>query len=274
MNDACTSSVGAADTTRQAVVFNNQGTALLQSGRYEEAVTAFTAVLEILKPFIPGAARPVASFGLHGPMSPSATSNNANSGGSSCPPCPSNADKVCCVQGQDPYQHHASMKVAPSSSSWGPYFVFQDPIDIPLDVIPRQSSPSQKLITKFVVVVTYNLALAVHLCSLLYQNQPEQLRVGLSRAQKLYELAFQMHLQESCDVTLLYSLALMNNLGLIYRMLGDEERSQRCFGNQLTTMMYLLEAQEAQTIKQWDGLFSNVMELVLKKDREITAPAA
>jgi hypothetical protein len=32
----------------------------------------------------------------------------------------------------------------------------------------------------------------------------------LIRAKKLYEYAFQIHLQESCDVTILYSLALMN----------------------------------------------------------------
>ena len=178
------------------------------------------------------------------------------------------------------------------------YFIFQDPIEIPLDVVPKRSAPSKKLITKFVVVVMYNLALAVHMSaehspvqeeshccdhcdcdgdidmSLSSYDDEERRRIMLVRAQKLYELAFQMHLEESCDVTLLYSLALMNNLGLIYRMTGDVDRSQRCFKNQLSTMMYLLEAQEARTIKQWDGLFSNVMNFVLKEQMDISAPAA
>jgi hypothetical protein len=196
-----------------------------------------------------------------------------------------------------PSQYSAAMTAAAAAAasdidgvdSDGPgYFVFQDPIEIPLDVIPRRSAPSKKLITKFVVVTMYNLALAVHLsaeaeaenCDMSsddddYDDDRDERRlVELARAQRLYELAFQMHLEESCDVTLLYSLALMNNLGLIYRIMGDVDRSQRCFQNQLSTMMYLLEAQEARTIKQWDGLFSNVMNFVLKSGHGISAPAA
>merc|ERR1712157_614889 len=55
-----------------------------------------------------------------------------------------------------------------------------------------------------------------------------------SRARKLYELAFEMHLDESCeDVNLLFTLALINNLGLIYDRTGETSRSETSFGNML-----------------------------------------
>jgi hypothetical protein len=134
-------------------------------------------------------------------------------------------------------------------------FVFTDPIEIPAEV--TKVAPTQRLFSKLSMVAMYNLALAFHLSALELASVTR-----LVRAQKLYEFAFHMHLEESCDVTLLYSLALMNNLGLIYRLLGDEGRSGQCFQHLLATMMFLLESEEAQKIQQWDGLMSNVLGLI------------
>ena len=382
---------------RRAAAVNNEGTALLQCGRYHDAVRAFGSVLTTLKPFIPGNGTNVNNVNFnnncrnHSPIGMTTINNptdavneltesNGRRAGAAAASTESantsngiNGERTRGCQEKRPVptssnDHHDSTAAraakrkrehgisssaqqqqlqSPSSSGDAAnntsystslshveaavaavtvtsrtvenrpvsanrcghankcdhdteeeHFVFQDPIEIPLDVVPKRSAPSKKLITKFVVVVMYNLALAVHLSadhaplqeeshfcdhcdcdgdidmSLSSYDDEERRRIVLARAQKLYELAFQMHLEESCDVTLLYSLALMNNLGLIYRMTGDVDRSRRCFNNQLSTMMYLLEAQEARTIKQWNGLFSNVMKFVLKDKLEISAPAA
>merc|ERR1712176_251847 len=99
-----------------------------------------------------------------------------------------------------------------------------------------------------------------------------------SRARKLYELAFEMHLDESCeDVNLLFTLALINNLELIYDRTGETNRSETCFGNMLSTMMYLTDSNESRNVKQWDGLLSNVMDILFFKKKamyEVAAPAA
>jgi len=83
-----------------------------------------------------------------------------------------------------------------------------------------------------------------------------------------------MQLDETCDVELLFTLALINNLGLVYHTLNETLRSQRCFENMFSTMMYLTVTNESQSIKEWDGLLSNVMNLLLKHSYEVTAPAA
>ena len=97
-----------------------------------------------------------------------------------------------------------------------------DPIEIPAEV--TKAAPTQWLFSKLSMVAMYNLALAFHLSALELASVTR-----LLRAQKLYEFAFHMNLEESCDVTLLYSLALMNNLGLIYCLLNDEGCANQFF---------------------------------------------
>jgi len=142
------------------------------------------------------------------------------------------------------------------------------------------------------MIVMYNLALTLHLHALslsnVIRNQNPNLAFADSseksdakkakklflRARKLYELAFEMHLDESCDVNLLFTLALINNLGLVYDVLDQKQRSKTCFKNMFSTMMYLMDSNESHTVKEWDGLLSNVMDILFQQHREIAAPAA
>jgi len=74
-------------------------------------------------------------------------------------------------------------------------------------------------------------------------------------------------------VDLLFTLALINNLGLIYYTVNERDRSRTCFKNMFSTMMYLMDSNESQSIKEWDGLLSNAMD-ILKIGNEVAAPAA
>lgn len=178
------------------------------------------------------------------------------------------------------------------------HFVFRDPVEIPPESVPSSVSVdvngghSSELFSKFLMIVMYNLALTLHLHALslsnVIRNQKPNLAFADSgensdakkakklflRARKLYELAFEMHLDESCDVNLLFTLALINNLGLVYDVLDQKQRSKTCFKNMFSTMMYLMDSNESHTVKEWDGLLSNVMDILFQQHREIAAPAA
>jgi len=104
-----------------------------------------------------------------------------------------------------------------------------------------------------------------------------------TRSRKLYELAFELHLDT--DVDPLFTLALTNNLGLIYRTLNDTVRSKTCFMNMFSTMMYLLDSQsshhngedsslQSTSSKEWNGLLSNAMDILFKHTYEVAAAAA
>merc|ERR1712161_3327 len=139
----------------------------------------------------------------------------------------------------------------------------------------------------------YNLALTLHLHALSLTSTVSSSKTKSSksmkhkiqklfvRSKKLYELTLQMHLVEDSDLTSdgnddpLFTLALTNNLGLIYRILNERVQSKTCFTNMFSTMMYLLDCKfDSHSIKQWDGLFSNAMDILFKHTYEIAAAAA
>lgn len=178
------------------------------------------------------------------------------------------------------------------------HFVFRDPVEIPPESVPTSVSVeangghSSELFSKFLMIVMYNLALTLHLHALsisnVFGNQKHNLADAncgdnadakkakklFLRARKLYELAFEMHLDESCDVNLLFTLALINNLGLVYDVLDQKQRSKTCFKNMFSTMMYLMDTKESHTVKEWDGLMSNIMDVLYQQHKEVCAAAA
>ena len=202
-----------------------------------------------------------------------------------------------------------------------------------------------ELFSKFLLIVMFNLALTLqlHAQSLCNSNvTTSNSRVTdtkknstagtihklFVRSRKLYELAFEMHLdmgdgssggittsmiqafnqttmstttsiddsddddnnKNSCkddDVNsdLLFTLGLINNLGLVYCTLQETVRCQTCFQNMFSTMLYLTDtnrdtnrSQSRSAIKikddYWDGLLSNVMNLIYKPEYEVVALAA
>ena len=259
---------------------NNHGVELVSKGFYEHAIPCFTRSLDMIRPFLTDAiplsidpsddldqhiAPPLPEEKEHQPLNTSDNSVPSSSHGLSSPPDtsidehPRKRPRKTMPTTAVPDRASVSKEHDPDQA-----FVFRDPIEVP--EIAFRSRPSKRLFAKLSMVALFNLGLSFHLCAL-----DQSSVIKLVQAKDLYELAFQMHLEENCDVTLLYSLALMNNLGLIYHVLGDHTRSGNCFNHMLSTMMFLLESQDAHSIKQWDGLLSNVMGLVFPEPPKAAA---
>mmetsp|Transcript_54178 Transcript_54178/g.61297 ORF Transcript_54178/g.61297 Transcript_54178/m.61297 type:complete len:148 (-) Transcript_54178:4-447(-) len=147
------------------------------------------------------------------------------------------------------------------------------------------------------MIVMYNLALTLHLQALSLvassistsavssSNQHKSnIKQLFKRSRKLYELAFELQLET--DVDPLFTLALTNNLGLIYRTVNERKKCLICFRNMFSTMMYLIDAHQTNSqsyepssslhsrIKNWDGFLSNAMDLLFKHTYEVVAAAA
>merc|ERR1712194_684651 len=150
------------------------------------------------------------------------------------------------------------------------------------DYFDELSLYSTEFFSKFLMIVMYNLALTLHLHALSLSSSVHSSSVSLSsgnsssitltattikqikklflRSRNLYELAFEMHLD--ADVDLVFTLALINNLGLIYYTVNEKDRSTTCFKNMFSTMMYLMDSKEAHSITEWDGLLANAMDIL------------
>jgi hypothetical protein len=248
----------------ETVVRNNNGVARLKhDNNYEGAITEFVTALELLRPHLSE------SFSLQGMIPAGQCEHFEQDEGvevdsaAATKPTTSAQETNCTITTplwrqtgeNESYQCHPEVQ----QQSLDKPFLFNDPIEIPAQVLSKASShtPKQQLLRKLFMVATHNLALAFHLSAV-----ENACTTRLFRALTLYEFAFKVHLEESSHVTLLYSLALVNNLGLIYRQLNEEERSSQCFQHLLAIMMLLHESKESHKIKQWDGLVSNVLGLI------------
>jgi hypothetical protein len=63
--------------------------------------------------------------------------------------------------------------------------------------------------------------------------------VTLGHSISLYELAHSLQLHEGIDLGMEHTMATINNLGHIHRVMGDEEKALKCFHHLLSILMYL-----------------------------------
>ena len=154
-------------TMFRAVVFNNEGVRRMEHGLYDDAVVSFTNVLETLGPIIPNA-RSLSAFSSEQQQvqQPPVMTQPQHQQFFTPPPSPPTAS----TNDKDKMDTTPSITALQASNDSDGHFVFRDPIEIPLDVVPTMQEPSDKLVNKFVVVIMYNLALAVHLSSLECQD--------------------------------------------------------------------------------------------------------
>ena len=118
------------------------------------------------------------------------------------------------------------------------------------------------------VGIMFNLALAHHLNAVYGPScGPSQGASTLDQAISLYELAYTVQMQEDAELSVEFTMAIINNLGHIHRLMGDEEKAAKCFGHLLSTMLFLQSyggSQVAKTSFQADTFLYTISHLILR----------
>lgn len=146
----------------------------------------------------------------------------------------------------------------------GERYLYQQAVRIPLDM--GSSYHSCVMIS---TLVTFNLALAYQLNGTSKATNPTEVPIMLRKAAKLYELAFGMQQAEGFDNNTLFTLATVNNLGLIHSQLNDRPAADQCFEYLLSTLMYLTDCSKGSDL--FDEFFCNASALTPNSE---SAPAA
>ncbi len=146
----------------------------------------------------------------------------------------------------------------------GERYLYQQAVRIPLDV-----GSNYRACVMISTLVTFNFALANHRISTLKAADPAEAQQMLRNAAKLYELAFSMQQEEGFTNNTLFTLATVNNLGLIHSQLNDRTAANQCFEYLLSTLMYLTDCSKGSDF--FDGFFRNATTLIPKTE---SAPAA
>ena len=114
-------------------------------------------------------------------------------------------------------------------------------------------------------IFLFNLALAHQLRAELMTNNPEKQHLLLSKALKIYELAFKMQERRGYfNSNFLFILAILNNIGVIHQTLGSADLSKRCFGKLMSVLMLLTERKCYDTTKlDMNGFFCNASRSIV-----------
>jgi tetratricopeptide (TPR) repeat protein len=100
----------------------------------------------------------------------------------------------------------------------------------------------------------------------------------LDTARQLYELVYEMQINDDCTVVVpSLLLATLNNLGKIFRNVGHEAKSEKCFEHLLKGLVYFTSSQDIDDFtlvnaELKEDFLANTMHLILT-DRDF-APAA
>jgi hypothetical protein len=129
-------------------------------------------------------------------------------------------------------------------------YMYRQAIHIPLTI---ESSYQASIM----VMIIFNLALAHQLSAVVSDKEKSKFR----KAAKLYELSFTMQRNENFDNVVVFTMATMNNMGLIYHKLNDGETANKCFQHLLSTLMFLIDCGEGD-VYELDGFLRNVFNLI------------
>jgi tetratricopeptide (TPR) repeat protein len=139
------------------------------------------------------------------------------------------------------------------------YYMYQQAIRIPLDI----DSTYQASVTVSSVII-FNVALAHHLSALATSDKKHQSK-KLCKATTLYEMAYDLQGRNAqLENNVMFTMAAMNNLGVIYLQLEDRETASKCFQCLLSTIMFLVDCGAAKVCcdEDLDGFLRNVTNLV------------
>ena len=130
------------------------------------------------------------------------------------------------------------------------------------------------------LMIIFNLALAYHLSALQkidsmasagssVMHSSIRKRRDLSKAMQLYELAYQLQLEDDHQIgsrmnCLRFTMMISNNLGQIHYAMKNHAKHAVCMQHLLSTMMYLVDCQVPVDAAELDGFFRNTSKLILQ----------
>ena len=244
----------------QAIRMNNLAVGQVEIEEYDEALQSMVGAMKLIKPYVSDVRERRESR----PLAEDATRHETCPGGSEDmvveAPCSSlGASTKETVKDQEARTSSVELTKETFSPQSVPSegFVYLELIKIPtreIDASMACDDAQHAVVSRVTVALIFNLALVHHLHGIHRRSS-----TNIMRARTLYELALNAHQVSGEDVTILYTLAILNNLGVIYRSMGDLAEADAFFSALLQTLMYISSTDEADHIEAWDGLLCNAI---------------
>ncbi len=140
-------------------------------------------------------------------------------------------------------------------------YMYRQAIRIPLDI--ESTYQAGAMVSSMIL---FNVALAHHLSALATSEKKHQSK-KLRKATTLYEMAYDLQGRNAqLENNVMFTMAAMNNLGVIYQQLENRETASKCFQCLLSTVMFLVDCGAVKVCcgEILDGILRNVTNLASK----------
>ena len=152
-------------------------------------------------------------------------------------------------------------------------YVYRHPIVIPqkcvsLLLINHDHNSKYSNAINLSLACIFNMALAYNLFATELEVQdglPDVCRQALYKSARLYELAHSILSRHNIPCGALYLMALVNNLGQNYQMLGQEKQAIKVFRHLLSSLIHLTVNYDCSDIASLSGFFRNTFVLMLQE---------
>ncbi len=104
-------------------------------------------------------------------------------------------------------------------------------------------------------MIIFNIALAHHLSALVSDEKRQSEK--LHKATTLYKLAYNLQRGAQLENNFIFTMATINNLGVIYRQVEDKETATKCFQHLLVMFWFDCGAAKACCDEELDGFLRN-----------------
>ena len=228
----------------RSIELNNHAATLINQGQYGEAIATLTPTIRCLRESTrePRTNDPMSAgsicFALDDCLASSSSSHN----------------KSIHQQQQQQLQSNKCLHHAEG-------YQFEQAVFIPVDLIEVPTNAHTYSLLS--VVVLFTLALSNHLAASSHVGESQQ-QACLLRAVKLYDLTYSLMTKQGLlgPASVQFALAVVNNMGVIFHLVGDADKAQQCFERNLSIIMMLVDTGMGGTVTHLDGYFRNSSSFV------------
>jgi tetratricopeptide (TPR) repeat protein len=233
----CTTSI------QQAIRLNSQALALIDAGNFDAAIPTLSRALKASKQTLNCADYEV-----------------------ECAPLKISLDQ-CMLDPRQPRIVVDELSNGGERDRQGGRHMYRRAIRIPEASIETSTYESSIMIS---VIIMFNLALTHHLMatSETTNNSSSNKNELLRKAIRLYELAYSLQQTEGfLENASLFTMATINNMGLIHQSLGESAVAGKYFQHLLSILVFLVDCGESRVavLHELCGFLRNTSHLILKK---------
>jgi hypothetical protein len=229
---------------------NNQGAALLEIGHYKDALTVLNSGLAQLQSYIQGQESDDDLEHAIASESPATRPDVSRTFEKAWSEKTARRRGVSDSFGQDETYNAAA--------DLNQDFVYRHPI-----FITSESDCENEAV--LIVILVFNMALSFHLTAMDLDDDDAKRPLILKGAERLYKLGYSMQVEESnVELSLTYSMAIVNNWAQVSKELNKELQSERLFKNVVRFLMVIIDSGATDEIDEMDGFMGNASKMILR----------